>query len=179
MKPFLCLTLSATLLAQSPAPLPVDGTTLKSAPGPMVVAENLPDLVTRMGNSRMDLEFRRSARAMGSVPAVDLPPGDVVVTHTVLLPAGWRAYRFVAGPGERVHARLRGDHPAWFAVRCVARQGQLKPGMMQNKIPTGNPEASYLNRDPAPSEAYFVVDTTEVLTGDEPYTLTITRTPAK
>jgi hypothetical protein len=110
---------------------------------------------------------------------VDLPAGDVAVTHTVVLPAGWRAYRFEAAPGEKVHARLRGVHEAWFVVRCVARFGQLKPGMLQNRIHTGNPEASYVNQGKAPSEAYFVVDTSEVLRGDEPYTLTVTRTAAK
>lgn len=178
MSAFLFLALAPAALAQAPSPVPVQGKDLKPAPGPQVQVENLPDQVTAFGNDRFDLTMRRSARRVGSVPAVDLPPGDVVVSHEVVLPAGWRAYRFMAAPGEKVHARLRGTHQAWFAVRCVARSGQLKPGMLQNRIPTGNPEASYVNKEDKPSEAYFVVDTTEHLRGSEPFTLTILRTPA-
>ncbi len=122
----------------------------------------------------MDVQIRRSARRVGSVPTVAVPPGDVSVLHQVLYPAGWQGYRVEAAPGEKVKARLRGDHAAWFVVRCVNKWGQWEKGMLQNVIHTGNPEASYLNPKNEPSTFYFVVDTTEIVSGTEPYTITFT-----
>ena len=147
-------------------------------PGPLAQTERLRDVVGGMGNSRMDLEIRRSARNGGTVPAVGVPPGNVAITHKVMYPAGWQAYAVEAAPGEKLKARLTGDHQAWFLVRCVTRHGQIEKGMLQNLIPTGNPEASYENHKPKATTIYFVVDTTDTAGSTEPYTLTITREPA-
>jgi len=64
-------------------------------------------------------------------------------------------------------------------VRCVNRMGQLEKGMLQNMIPTGNPEASFINEGTEAKTVYFVVDTTMYLNGSEPYTLTFTSGPVK
>ena len=115
------------------------------------------------------------ARRGNFVRCVAVPPGEVAIAHRVTYPAGWQAYQVEVPPGEKIKARLRGDHEGWFVVRCVTRMGQLAPGMLRNLIPTGNPEGFYENVGKAPATVYFVVDTTEVTGGDEPYTVTFTR----
>jgi hypothetical protein len=172
------IVLSGAGFAQTAAPLPVDGKDLKVVPGPIAGTEHLRDLAPRMGDNGMDLQMRRGARRTGTVPAVAVPPGDVAITHQVTFPAGWQAYQVEAAPGEKIKARLRGDHAGWFVVRCVTHMGQLEKGMLQNLIHTGNPEASYINPRATVSTVYFVVDTTEMITGNEPYTVTFTREPA-
>jgi hypothetical protein len=173
------LAISVIAMAQTPAPVPepvpVEGKDLKIVPGPLTSSDPHSDPMPLMGVSRMDLGMRRSARRAGTIPAVDVPPGDVAVAHQTVYPAGWQAYRVEAGPGETVKARLRGSHEAWFMVRCVGKMGQLEKGMLQNRIGTGNPEASFINPKAVPATVYFVVDTTDTSGAREPYTLVITR----
>ncbi|HLO68544.1 MAG TPA: hypothetical protein VK188_16085 [Holophaga sp.] len=166
------------LLAQAPLPV-VAGKDLKQVPGPLVTPDRLHDLAPTMGASGVEVTLRRSARRVASVPAVAVPPGDAAIEHAVSPPTGWQAYQVEAAPGTRVKVRLRGDHEGWFVVRCVSRMGQWEKGMLQNVIPTGNPEASFINDGPTPRTAYFVVDTTVYLAGEEPYTLQVTREPLK
>jgi len=168
------LLVPGLLLAQAPEPRKVEGKDLKAVPGPMTGTPRLADPVGRLGNSRMELEIRRSARNTGYVPAVVLPEGDLAIDHKVVQPAGWQAYQVDVAPGERLHARLKGIHEAWFLVRCVNRQGQVEEGMLQNLIATGNPEASYKNPGKTMKTVYLVVDTSE-LQADEHYTLTVRR----
>lgn len=166
------------LLAQAPLPV-VAGKDLKPVPGPIVTPDRLHDPAPALGASRMEVTMRRSARRTASIPAVAVPPGDMAIEHAVTPTAGWQAYQVVAEPGTRVKVRLRGDHEGWFIVRCVSRMGQWEKGMLQNAVPTGNPEASFINDGPTPRTAFFVVDTTVYLSGAEPYTLQVTREPLK
>ncbi len=136
----------------------------------------LADRGRSFGDSPVELQIRRTAR-QHSVPCVAASPGDVSIEHWVGPPAGWIAYRVEAGPMETVKARLRGDHEAWFSVKAVTKWGELGEGMLQNRIPTGNPEATFINRKPEAVTFFFVVDTTTSLSGKEPYTLTLTRVP--
>lgn len=162
------------VLAEPPA-LEVNGKELPAVPGPMP-SERLRDLSGGPGNSGIDRRIRHSARRTGFLPGVAVPQGEAVaITHEISGPAGWQAYRVETAPGEKVMARLRGDHEAWFVVKCVNRNGQLDQGMLQNLIRSGNPQASYVNPGKAASTVYFVVDTTEILTGKEPYVVTFTR----
>ncbi|BDU73055.1 hypothetical protein [Mesoterricola silvestris] len=161
-------------LAQTPA-VEILGKALPVVAGPMP-SERLRDLAGGPGNSGIDVKIRRSARRTGFLPAVEVPRGEVLaITHEISSPAGWQAYRVDTAPGEKIHARLRADHEPWFVVKCVNRNGQLEQGMLQNLIRTGNPEATYVNPGKGPVTVYFVVDTTEILTGKEPYVLTLTR----
>ncbi len=174
MKSFILVSVISSLVyAQAPAPAKVLGKDLPSVPGPVATRENLPDLVGPIGNSGMELGIRRSARRGGFVPALAVPAGDTEIAHMVNSQAGWQAYRVEVAPGEKVHARLRGDHEAWFVVRCVNRMGLIERGMLQNRIHTGNPEASYINPKQEAVTVFFVVDTSETSALGEAYTLTI------
>jgi len=164
-------------LAQTPA-IEVLGKVLPVVPGP-TPSERLRDMAGGPGNSGIELRIRRSARRTGFLPAVEVPKGEAIaITHEVSGPAGWQAYRVETAPGEKVHARLRSDHEAWYVVKCVNRNGQLEKGMLQNLIRTGNPEATYQNPGKQATTVYFVVDTTEILAGREPYVVTFTREKA-
>ncbi|BDU76997.1 hypothetical protein [Mesoterricola sediminis] len=176
-KAFACFA-AGILLAEAPVPV-VAGKDLKTVPGPISGTPQLRDPAPLLGATHMDAVLRRSARNGASVPCVAAPAGTVAIEDAVPAPAGWKAYQVLAAPGETVKARLRGDHTGWFIIRCVNRMGTLSQGMLQNMIPTGNPEASFINQGKEAVNVYFVVDTTVLLTGSEPFTLTITREPAK
>jgi len=175
---FIGCLVSGLVFAQAPEIVKVEGKDLRKVPGPLAQTERLRDPVMAMGESRMGLEIRRSARSGGTVPTVAAPAGNSAIAHKVTYPAGWQAFAVEAAPGETLKARLTGDHQAWFLVRCVTRQGHLEKGMLQNLIATGNPEASYTNHKPKATTVYFVVDTTDTAGSTEPYTLTITRAAA-
>jgi hypothetical protein len=176
MKALLMFGMIASLaFAQAPEMVKTQGKDLPRVPGPLVNAERLKDLATPFGSSSIDLTIRRASRNTGSVPAVAVPPGNVEVSHQVDYPAGWFAFRVEVAPGEKVKARLRSDHEAWFVVRCLNKMGMLEKGMLQNLIHRGNPEASYTNFKKVPTMVYFVADTKEIVLGNEPYTITFTR----
>ena len=90
--------------------------------------------------------------------------------------AGWKAYRVDVPAKGAIHVRLRGEHEAWFRVGTVNQWGVLEKGMLQNVIPTGNPEASYKNPKDETVSIFFIVDTTELNVQGETYTLEVTPT---
>ncbi len=167
------MVMALPLLAQTP-PV-VAGKDLPKVPGPMAGTPALGDHGPGMGDSALERGLRRSARGTGYVPCAELPGGEVTVEHRVTQPAGWQAYRVQVAPLETVKARLRGDHEAWFKVKVVDKWGNLAEGMLQNRIPTGNPQASYINARNEARTVFFVVDTTNLDVGAEPYQLTFTR----
>lgn len=65
--------------------------------------------------------------------------------------------------------RLRGLHEG-----TVNKWGSLETGMLQNQIKTGNPEARYKNPTHETKTIFFIVDTTELNTVGEEYTLEVT-----
>jgi len=168
----LALLLTTALLPQTPAIPEVEGKTLPSVPGPMT--DRYPDPSRGLGPRDMEARMRHQARRTPSIPAVAVPSGPVAVLDRITDPAGWRSYRVEVPANGRVHARLTGLHEAWFVVRAVNRWGNLEQGMLQNRIPTGNPEASYVNPKSAATTVYFVVDTTETNVVGEAFKLTIT-----
>ena len=89
--------------------------------------------------------------------------------------AGWKAYRVEVGPRERLHARLRALHEAWFVVKVENRWGQLEEGMLRSTLATSNPETTYENPKDQPATIFLVVDTTETGADQEPYRLQINR----
>ncbi|MFN8009842.1 MAG: hypothetical protein U0P81_00395 [Holophagaceae bacterium] len=170
--------LLALLLAPGPGAGPqeipeVEGKSLASVPGPFT--DRYPDPARDPTYRGLDVQIRRQSRRTASIPAVAVPSVPLAVKDRIADPAGWRAYR-VEVPGKAVvHARLRSDHEAWFLVRTVNKWGQLTEGMLQNLIPTGNPEATYKNPKDEAAEVYFVVDTRDLGAQGEPFTLTFTR----
>ena len=151
----------------------VDASKLPNIPGPST---------TRMVDPAQDLNFtgidatiRSQSRNTGSIqPAVALPQGSLKVKDKVVGVSGWKAYRVEVPAGGFIHMRLRGLHEAWFVVRTVNKWGTLEEGMLQNVIQTGNPEARYTNPTKGTKTIYFVVDTTELNTVGEEYTLEVT-----
>jgi len=73
-------------------------------------------------------------------------------------PAGWTAYEFQVPPGENIHVRLHHTNEGWFHLRMVNKWGTEEPGMLQNHIPTGNPEVKYRNPTDKPRCVYVIVD---------------------
>jgi hypothetical protein len=168
---FPILLLSAALLQSPQAPPLIENKDLISVPGP--IAPRGHDPAEGPGSDPFLLSLRKSARH-GNIPAVGLPGGPLEVRDHVNGVPGWKAYRLEVAPKTTVKVRLKGLHEAWFQVKTMNRWGDQEAGMLQNRIPTGNPEASYINAGAEPKVVYFVVDTTESSLSDEAYTLFIT-----
>jgi len=109
--------------------------------------------------------------------------GDAaVLTGASYFPAGWIAYGFVVPAKEKLHVRLHHPNEGWFRLVMVDRWGQLREGMLQNLIPTGNPEVSYTNPREAPNTVYVIVDDPGWMSSKgNPFTLNVDRSwdPAK
>ncbi|WLT32397.1 hypothetical protein [Geothrix sp. PMB-07] len=73
-------------------------------------------------------------------------------------PAGWKAYGFRVPAGEKLHVRLTHSNEGWFRLMMVDKWGHIEKGMLQNLIPTGNPEVSYINTTDQPRNVYVIVD---------------------
>ncbi|MDP2877708.1 MAG: hypothetical protein Q8O00_16075 [Holophaga sp.] len=171
--------LPALLLLQAPAPgLPrIEASKLPVVPGPMTPKG--PDAGLEPSDP-IQSQMRSQSRRSGLVPAVAVPAHSILVENcTENSVSGWKAYRVEAAAGSTVHVRLRGLHEAWFKVSCVDRWGQESAGMLQNRIPTGNPEASFRNAKAEPQTVWFVVDLQMLGVISENYTLEFTHHPAK
>jgi hypothetical protein len=73
-------------------------------------------------------------------------------------PAGWISYGFRVPPGEKLHLRLNHSNEGWFRMAMTGKWGNIEKGMLQNLIPTGNPEVSYTNFTKEPRSVYVIVD---------------------
>lgn len=91
-------------------------------------------------------------------------------------PAGWTAYGFRVPPGENIHVRLNHSNEGWFRLAMVNKWGSLEPGMLQNLIPTGNPEVKYRNPTDKPRSVYVIVDDPGWMsTTANPFSMKVTR----
>lgn len=160
---------------QAPAPLPplVDAKTLPGVPGPLV--PHYPDPAFGPGTSGMDLVIRERARRGINIPAAALPAGSCRVSDQVAGISGWKAYRVDVPGGGGFKVRLHSPQEAWFLVKVVDAWGREGAGMLQNRIPTGNPEASYRNPKASQSTVFIIVDTKDTSLQGTAYTLTLTR----
>lgn len=171
--PFILVLTLPLLAAGQTDPKEIDGTKLPNVPGPSTTS--MADPAAGLGPQGIDARIRSQARRIGSVqPAVALPFASLKVKDAVPDAAGWKAYRLDVPAKASIHVRLRGLHEAWFKLRAVNRWGNLEEGMLQNKILTGNPEASYKNPTTETKTIFIVVDTTELNTQGEAYTLEVT-----
>ena len=151
----------------------VDASRLPNIPGPSTT--RMIDPARDLNFTGIDARIRSQSRHAGSIqPAVALPEGSLKVKDKVADVSGWKAYRVEVPARGSIHMRLRGLHEAWFVLRTVNRWGSLEEGMLQNVIKTGNPEARYTNPTKGIKTIYFVVDTTELNTVGEEYTLEVT-----
>lgn len=148
------------LLVQSPATaLPV--VTAKELPpaprGPMV-----PKVPDAGGEASPMGQARAGARRGPSIPALQLPPGSLRVVDKVPDISGWRAYALQVPPGGKVKVHVVAGRKAWFRVLGVNAWGLEEPGLLQNRIPTGEPQATYENLTQETRTIYFIVDTLDV-----------------
>ena len=160
------------LLVQVPAPLPVvKAEDLPKAPrGPMV-----PHRPDAGAEASITGQARRGARSGPSIPALQLPAGSVRVTDKIPNISGWRAYAIEVPPGGKVKVHVVEGRKAWFRVLAVNAWGLDEPGLLQNRIYSGEPQATYQNRSAERRTIYFIVDTLDVNMTGEPYTLEVTR----
>lgn len=120
---------------------------------------------------------RRSARRGPSVPALQLPGGSLRVVDKVPDISGWRCYAVEVPPGEEVRVEVVEGRKAWFRVRGVNRWGRLEKGLLQNRIPKGDPYATYWNPGAEPQTVYFLVDTLDAHMVGEAFEVEVTRKP--
>jgi hypothetical protein len=120
-------------------------------------------------------QIRRGARMGPSIPALQLPAGSVRVQDKVPDMSGWRAYAIDVPGGGTVKAHVVEGRKAWFRVLGVNAWGREEPGLLQNRIPTGEPQATYKNPGPSMRTIYFIVDTLDPDMVGDAYTLEVTR----
>jgi hypothetical protein len=155
MIPWLC-TIPMLLLQPATAMLPVaDAKDLPAAArGPMV-----PQGPDRGGDGGMISAMRRQARKGPGIPALQLPAGSLRVKDKVPDISGWRAYAIEVPAGESVRVQVVEGRKGWFRVLGVNAWGDLEEGLLQNRIPSGEPQASYKNPRQETRTIYFIVDT--------------------
>jgi len=161
------------LLFQTPsAPLPeVEAKDLPAAPrGPM--PPHGPD---GGGEAGITGQARRAARKGPSIPALQLPAGSVRVKDKVPDLSGWRAYAIEVPGGGTVKVHVVEGRKGWFRVRGVNAWGREEEGLLQNRIPTGEPQATYKNPTGDTRTIYFIVDTLDANMVGDPFTVEVTR----
>jgi len=138
----LFLTLPLFALQAPPVVFPeVEAKDLAQAPrGPMV-----PPVRDAGAEPGVLGQARRSARRGPSIPALQLPEGSVRVQDKVPDLSGWRAYAIEVPVGGTVKAHVVAGRKAWFRVLGVNAWGREEQGLLQNRIPTGEPQATYRN----------------------------------
>ncbi|NTV74398.1 MAG: hypothetical protein HGA66_09350 [Holophaga sp.] len=119
-------------------------------------------------------EIQHMARR-GFIPVT--PGGDAEeIVGSSYFPAGWRSYAFVVPGKQKLHVRLRHTNEGWFRLAMVDRWGQMREGMLQNLIPTGNPEVTYANPVDLANTVYVIVDDPGWMsTKENPFTLKVDR----
>jgi hypothetical protein len=110
-----------------------------------------------------------------SIHALQLPSGSLRVTDKVPDISGWRAYAVAVPGGGMVKAHVVEGRKGWFRVLGVNAWGREEAGLLQNRIQTGEPQATYKNPTQATRTIYFIVDTLDINMVGEAYTLEVTR----
>jgi len=167
---FLAVPLFTLQAPQTPLP-EVEAKDLAQAPrGPMV-----PHLRDQGAEPGIFGRARRGARKGPSIPALQLPAGSVRVQDKVPDMSGWRAYAIDVPGGGTVMAHVVEGRKAWFRVLGVNAWGREEPGLLQNRIPTGEPQATYKNPGPETRTIYFIVDTLDSNMVGDAFTLEVIR----
>jgi len=120
-------------------------------------------------------QARHAARRGPSLPALQLPGGSVRVKDRIPDISGWRAYAVEVAGGASAKAHVVEGRKGWFRVLGVNAWGREEPGLLQNRIATGEPQATYKNPGQETRTIYFIVDTLDASMTGEAFTLEITR----
>lgn len=163
-----------------PAHLPPPATNMIMMPQALPRAMGLP--AAAFWEQRDMLGAIRNSARQGYIPTVPVDAATPAVTDFTYFPAGWKAYAFAVPQGERLHVRLHHAKEGWFRLVMVNRWGSMTMGMLQNRIPTGNPEVSYKNLYKSPQVVYVIVDDPGWMSSKtDPFTLKVERSwdPAK
>lgn len=166
------LAVPALLVQMPSAPLPeAEAKDLPPAPrGP--ISPQVPDL----GAAASILgQARRHARKGPSIPALQLPAGSVRVRDKIPNLSGWRAYAIEVPGGGTVKVHVVEGRKGWFRVLGVNAWGRDEQGLLQNRIPTGEPQATYKNPTAETRTIYFIVDTLDANMAGETFTVEVTR----
>lgn len=94
----------------------------------------------------------------GVIPVTPVTDDITDLNGVSVFPAGWRAYGFLVPVGGKLHVRLHHGNEGWFRLAMVNKWGTLGAGMLQNLIPTGNPEVRYANPSKEAQAVYVIVD---------------------
>ena len=127
------------------------------------------------------VEIRTMAR-QGFIPVVPVDVNTSMVSDFSYFPSGWKGYAFAVPAKENLHVRLHQDHEGWFRLVMCDRWGQMRPGMLQNLHPTGNPEVTFNNLGDQPQVVYVIVDDPGWMSSQsDPFVLKVDRSwePAK
>lgn len=119
--------------------------------------------------------IRHEAREAPSVPALQLPAGSVRVVDKIPDVSGWRAYAIEVPAGGKVKVQVVEGRKGWFRVLGVNAWGREEPGLLQNRIATGEPRATYENPGQENRTIYFLVDTLDWNMVGDPYTIEVIR----
>lgn len=166
------LTVPVLMAQTTPAPLPeLEAKNLPQAPrGPMT--PKVPDAgadASALGQAR------QGARRGPSIPALQLPAGNCRVKDKIPDLSGWRAYAVEVPGGGSIKVHVVEGRKAWFRVLGMNAWGRDEEGLLQNRIPTGEPQATYRNPGAETRTVYFVVDTLDPNMVGEPFTVEVTR----
>ena len=167
---FLVIPVLALQAPQAPFP-EIEAKDLLPAPrGPM------PPRVADPGAESGSMgQVRRSARKGPSLPALQLPAGSVRVKDKIPDISGWRAYAIEVPGGGTVKVHVVEGRKAWFRVLGVNAWGREEEGLLQNRIHTGEPQATYKNPTKEMRTIYFIVDSLDANMVGDAYTVEITR----
>jgi hypothetical protein len=112
----------------------------------------------------------------GSIPVTPVAEDVAELNDAAMFPSGLKAYGFVVPAGGKLHVRLNHGNLGWFRVAMVNKWGDLGAGMLQNLIPTGNPEVRYTNPTKEAQGVYVIVDDPGWMSSAAyPYTLQVQR----
>ena len=161
------------LILQVPqAPLPV----VEAKDLPRAARGPLPPSIPDPGGARTMMgRMRHQARQGPGLGALQLPAGNVHVTDKIPDISGWKAYAIEVPGGGSVKVHLVEGRKAWFRVLGVNAWGRQEPGLLQNRIAVGEPQATYFNPTQEVRTVYFIVDTLDVDMVGETYGIDVIR----
>lgn len=120
-------------------------------------------------------QIHRAARHGPSIPALQLPTGSVRVKDKIPDWSGWRAYAIDVPAGGSAKAHVVEGRKAWFRVLGVNAWGRLEEGLLQNRIQTGEPQATYKNPTQETRTVYFIVVSLDDNPVGDSFTVEVTR----
>ena len=94
----------------------------------------------------------------GFVACTRVADDALEVTDYANFPQGWKGYVFVVPANGTLHVSLNHTNRGWFRLVMMNKWGNLQEGMLQNLIPTGNPEVTFKNSKDEAQAVYVVAD---------------------